>query len=128
MTKSGFQALVRLHEKYQEQGFEIFAFPCNQFGSQDPKPEPEIKEFVQKRFGVKFNMFSKINVNGDEAHPVYKFLKSCFPGDLTWNFSSKFLVNRSGIPIARFEKESWEAIDAAIAKALSEKPEGKASM
>jgi glutathione peroxidase-family protein len=98
------------------------AFPCNQFGKQEPKPEAEIKTFVESKFNVKFPMFAKIDVNGAKTHPIYTFLKGCFPGDLTWNFSSKFLVDRNGIPVARFEKESWADVESAIVEKLKEKP------
>lgn len=65
-------------------------------------------------------MFSKVEVNGSNTHPVYKFLKTCFPGDIAWNFRGKFLVNRAGVPIARFEeKESWENIEKIIAEELA---------
>ncbi len=97
-------------------------FPCNQFGGQEPNPEPEIKATV-KKMGITFPMFAKIEVNGDGTHPVYKFLKKCFPGDVLWNFSSKFVVNRAGVPVKRFEKESWEEIDAYVGSLVAaEKP------
>jgi len=83
----------------------ILAFPCNQFGSQEPWPEPEIKAFVTEKFGVKFDMFSKINVNGNDAHPLFKYLKQELKGTLgdfiKWNFS-KFLVDKNGKPVKRY--------------------------
>ncbi len=76
----------------------------SKFGGQEPKPEAEIKEFV-KQYNVQFDMFSKINVNGDGAHPLYKFLKSKVDGTfgnfIKWNFS-KFLINREGVPVKRY--------------------------
>nr|CAH8865568.1 unnamed protein product [Trichobilharzia regenti] len=83
----------------------ILAFPCNQFGSQEPWPEAEIKKFVTEKYGVEFDMFSKINVNGPNAHPLFKFLKNRLEGTLTssikWNFT-KFLVDREGQPVKRY--------------------------
>lgn len=99
-----------MHEKYNEQGLRILAFPCNQFGGQDPYTEEGIKEFV-KKFNTQYKFFSKIDVNGPNTHPVYKFLKECLPGDITWNFASKFVVNQDGVPVKRFEKESYEEME-----------------
>jgi glutathione peroxidase len=65
-------------------------------------------------------MFSKIDVNGDNTHPVYQFLKECFPGDIAWNFKAKFLVDRTGTPVRRFGKESWEEIEEALAATLKQ--------
>jgi len=113
-----------MYNKYREQGFVVLAFPCNDFGGQDPKPESEIKEFVQK-FNVKFPMFSKIHVNGEDEHAVYKYLKSFFPGDVTWNFGTKFVVGRNGMPYARYESESWETIEKDIVELLAVKPIGE---
>jgi len=92
--------------------------------NQDPKSNKEIKEFVGK-MGVTFPMFSKIDVNGSNEHPVYTFLKKCFPGDITWNFSSKFLISRDGIPFRRFEKESTKETEEFIAQTLTETKEGE---
>jgi len=101
--------LVQLHEKYAEShGLRILAFPCNQFGGQEPGTEAEIKQFAQN-FGVKFDMFSKVKVNSDEAHPIFQYLKSKQGGTLgnfiKWNFT-KFIVNREGQPIARFSPQT----------------------
>jgi len=109
-----------LYKKKVNQGFTILAFPCNQFGAQEPKGEAEIKEFV-KKFDVEFPMFSKIDVNGPKTHHVYKFLKGAFPGDITWNFAAKFLIDREGRPIRRFGKaETFEEIDKVIDQVLAE--------
>jgi len=93
-----------MYEKYKAQGFVILGFPCNQFGSQEPGSHLEIKGFTQK-FGTTWPIFSKINVNGSEAHPIYKFLKSQLTGTLgssiKWNFT-KFLCDRSGKPFKRY--------------------------
>lgn len=101
-----------------ERGLNVMAFPCNQFGAQEPGTEAEIKTFVTSKFGVTFPMFGKIDINGDNTHPVYTYLKKCFPGDITWNFATKFLVNQAGVPIARFEKESWEDIESTVKELL----------
>lgn len=119
--------MQRLFAKYGEQGFMVQAFPCNQFGGQEPKSEPEIKAFAQGKFGAEFWMSSKLDVNGDDTHPVYEFLKGpegCFPGDITWNFASKFLIDHRGVPMYRFEKESWEDIEAAIVQLLKDRNAG----
>nr|AIL94180.1 glutathione peroxidase [Brachionus koreanus] len=103
-TGSNYPQLSELYKKHEKDGLSVLAFPCNQFGGQEPKPEAEIKEFI-KQFDVKFDMFSKINVNGDNAHPLYKFLKSKVDGTfgnfIKWNFS-KFLINKEGIPVKRY--------------------------
>jgi len=115
--------MVALHNKYKDKGFTVLAFPCNQFLKQEDKTEAEIKEFV-KQFKVEFPVFSKIDVNGEHTHPVFKFLKTAFPGDVNWNFAAKFIVDKDGIPIKRFgsvESDSWESIDAFIGEVLSGK-------
>lgn len=90
-----------MHKKYSAKGLSILAFPCNQFGAQEPKSENEIKEFVGK-FKVEFDMFSKVEVNGDNEHPLFKFIKSKLNiSSIKWNFT-KFLVNRQGIPLKHF--------------------------
>lgn len=109
-SKCGFTpqyaGLEALYEKYQDQGFVILGFPCNQFGAQEPGSESEIEQFCQVNYGVKFPMFGKIDVNGSNAHPLYKFLTSERPGLLgteaiKWNFT-KFLVDREGNPVKRY--------------------------
>ncbi|RKP05212.1 glutathione peroxidase [Thamnocephalis sphaerospora] len=96
--------LVQLDQRYREQGLRILGFPCNQFGSQEPGTNEEIKEFVAK-FGVEFDMFDKIDVNGSGAHPLFVYLKKKLPGFLVnaikWNFT-KFLVDRHGNPVKRY--------------------------
>jgi len=104
-TDVNYRQLVELHNKYSEaSGLRILGFPCNQFGGQEPGTEQEIKEFVAK-YNVEFDMFSKINVNGDSAHPLFTFLKSKQAGFLVnaikWNFT-KFVVDKEGVPRARF--------------------------
>ncbi len=101
-----YTGLQKLYEQYQPKGLEILGFPCNQFGAQEPGTEAEIKSFCDLNFGVKFPLFSKIDVNGDKAHPLYKYLTKDLPGILgtegiKWNFT-KFLVDREGNPVKRY--------------------------
>lgn len=101
-----FKDLEALYEKYKDQGLMILGFPCNQFLSQDPASNEEISEFCQLNYGVSFPMFAKIDVNGDDAHPLFKHLKEAAPGLLgmnavKWNFT-KFLVDRKGNVIERY--------------------------
>jgi len=109
-SKCGFtpqyEGLEKLHEKLNGKGLTILGFPCNQFGSQEPGSESEIGAFCQKNYGVSFPMFSKIDVNGSDAHPLYKYLKKEERGVLgsqaiKWNFT-KFLVDREGNPVERY--------------------------
>lgn len=96
--------MVQLHDLLSARGFEILAFPCNQFGSQEAGTEAQICEFV-KGYNVKFQMFGKIKVNGADAHPVFRFLKGQLGGvlgsSIKWNFT-KFLCDRNGIPVKRY--------------------------
>ena len=98
--------LEALHEKYADKGLCVLGFPCNQFGKQEPGTADEIREFCTSKYGVKFDMFAKIDVNGDGACPLYKRL-TALPtqpkdaGDITWNFE-KFLVGRDGKVVARY--------------------------
>lgn len=93
-----------LHNRYSEKGLRILAFPCNQFAGQEPGTNQEIKEFALQR-GAYFNLFCKIDVNGANAHPLYKYLKrkqgGTFGDSIKWNFS-KFLCDRQGIPVKRY--------------------------
>ncbi|KAJ7944910.1 Glutathione peroxidase [Quillaja saponaria] len=99
LTNSNYTELNQLYEKYKDQGLEILAFPCNQFGAQEPGSNEEILEFACTRFKAEFPIFDKVDVNGDTAAPVYKFLKSSkgsfFGDDIKWNFS-KFLIDKNG--------------------------------
>jgi glutathione peroxidase len=101
-----FKGLEALYQQYQGKGFEILGFPCNQFGNQDPGSNEEIKKFCELNYGVTFPMFEKVDVNGDSAHPLFKFLKKQAPGfigteAIKWNFT-KFLVDRNGKVIDRY--------------------------
>ena len=97
--------LNSLYNKYKEHGLVILGFPCNQFGNQDPGTDEEIQSFCQVNYGVTFPMFSKIDVNGQNAHPIYKYLKNSLSGaitdDIKWNFT-KFLIDKTGKPIKRY--------------------------
>ena len=100
-----FESLQKLYDKYSDKGFSVLGFPCNQFGEQDPGSDAEIQSFCSLNYGVTFPMFSKIEVNGANAHPLFKFLKAKSSGFLfkriKWNFT-KFLVDRQGNVVKRF--------------------------
>ena len=100
-----FEELEELYKEYKEQGFEILGFPCNQFASQDPASNEEIHSFCLLNYGVTFTMFEKIDVNGENAHPLYKFLKNeekgLFSKEIKWNFT-KFLIDKEGKVVKRY--------------------------
>lgn len=100
-----YDGLQKLYEKYKEKGFEILDFPCNQFGEQAPGTAEEIASFCTGRFGITFKQFAKIDVNGENEEPLYKYLKSqksgLFGGNVKWNFT-KFLVDKNGKVVSRF--------------------------
>lgn len=101
-----FGGLEQLHQTYGPRGLVVLGFPCNQFGSQDPGSNAEIAGFCQRNYGVSFPMMAKIEVNGTEAHPLYRWLTAEAPGLLgskaiKWNFT-KFLVGRDGRVIRRY--------------------------
>lgn len=101
-----YEGLQDLYQKYQPEGFEVLAFPCNQFKQQEKGNDAEIKQFCDLRFNIKFPLFSKIEVNGKNAHPLFDFLKSEAPGllgskGIKWNFT-KFLVNKKGEVVKRY--------------------------
>ncbi len=109
-SKCGFtgqyEGLEKLHENYADKGLAILGFPCNQFLAQEPGTENEIKEFCSLTYGVKFDMFSKIDVNGENTHELYKYLKNNSQGFMgtdiiKWNFT-KFLVDKNGKVIKRY--------------------------
>jgi glutathione peroxidase len=120
-----YEALQKVYTKYQEKGFVILGFPANNFGSQEPGTNEEIKTFCSTKYNVSFPLFSKISVKGDDIHPLYKFLTDKetdpeFAGDIKWNFN-KFLVGKDGRIIARFEpqvKPDSDVVTQAIEKAL----------
>ena len=100
-----YDGLQDLYEKYKEKGFEILDFPCNQFGEQAPGTAEEIQSFCDARFGITFKQFAKIEVNGENEEPLYKYLKSQKSGllneNIKWNFT-KFLVDKNGKVVGRF--------------------------
>jgi glutathione peroxidase len=101
-----YAGLQKLHEQYAARGLEVLGFPCNQFGKQEPGNATQIGSFCEKNYGVSFQMFDKIEVNGAQAHPLYKFLTEEAPGLLgleaiKWNFT-KFLVDRDGNVLKRY--------------------------
>lgn len=109
-SKCGFtyqyEGLEKLHEKYASEGLSVLGFPCNQFLAQEPGTEEEIKEFCSLTYDVKFDMFAKIDVNGNDTHPLYTYLKSSQSGlfgteAIKWNFT-KFLVDRDGKVVKRY--------------------------
>jgi glutathione peroxidase len=115
-----YEALETLYEKYKDKGLVILGFPANNFGSQEPGTNEEIKDFCATRFHVTFPMYAKISVKGGDIHPLYQFLTQT-GGDIQWNFT-KFLVGKDGQVIARFEpKVAPDApeVNAAIEKALA---------
>ncbi|KAA1426811.1 glutathione peroxidase [Nocardioides antri] len=100
-----YAGLQRLHDSYADQGFAVLGFPCDQFGNQEPGADEEIAAFCEQRFGVTFPLFSKVEVNGDDAHPLFRWLKEekggLLGGAIKWNFT-KFLVGRDGLVIGRY--------------------------
>jgi len=119
LTKDSFGVLQRLYSTYNDKGFTVLAFPSDEF-SQEYSTDDEIKKGA-KFFKLTFPFFTRSRINGSETNPVYKFLKGCFPGDITWNFSSKFIIDADGVPVKRFEKESWDDIEKYIVQIISEK-------
>jgi glutathione peroxidase len=108
-SKCGFTSqyaeLQKLYETYKDKGFIVLGFPCNQFGSQEPGDEKSIQNFCQINYGVTFPLFAKIDVNGKNAHPLYRYLTAIKSGlfghSIKWNFT-KFLINQQGVPVERY--------------------------
>lgn len=101
-----YAGLESLYQSCQQQGFTVLGFPCNQFGQQEPGTSEEIAIFCYTNYGISFPLFEKVEVNGQNAHPLFKYLKSAAPGvlgtqSIKWNFT-KFLVDRNGIVIKRY--------------------------
>lgn len=100
-----FEGLEHLHQEYADQGLAVLGFPCNQFGNQEPGDSEEIASFCQRSYGVSFPMFEKIDVNGSEAHPLFRWLRAekggLLGGRIKWNFT-KFLIGRDGQVIDRY--------------------------
>ncbi len=117
-----YKGLEALYQKYCSQGFEVMAFPCNDFGAQEPGTNEEIQQFCETRFGVTFPLFDKVRAKGLDQHPLYARLTQAPPvGDVSWNFE-KFLINKQGEVVGRYKSavspESSELI-AAIERELA---------
>ncbi len=122
-----YEELQALHTKYADKGLAVLGFPCNQFGKQEPGSDAEIAEFCKSEYNVSFDMFSKIDVNGETANPLYKYLTSAdtapaAKGKISWNFE-KFIIGKDGKVAARFsprtapdDAEFIKAIEAELAK------------
>ncbi|WP_413583396.1 glutathione peroxidase [Bdellovibrio sp. HCB288] len=127
-SKCGFtpqyKGLEEIYEKFKDQGFEILGFPCNQFGSQEPGSNEEIQQFCSLNYGVQFPVMGKVDVNGSDTAPIWKWMKESAPGILgteliKWNFT-KFLIGKDGKVIKRFApKDEPQDLVADIQKALS---------
>lgn len=100
-----YAGLQELYDKHKDAGFVVLGFPCNQFAGQEPGGSGEIEQFCKVNYGVTFPMFAKVDVNGDNAHPLFKFLVDRLPGVLgraiKWNFT-KFLIGKDGVPLKRY--------------------------
>lgn len=107
-----YEGLEKLWQEHQDAGLVVLGFPCHQFGEQEPGTEAQIAEFTREKFGVTFPMFAKVDVNGENAHPVWKWLKQTqngrFGEDIGWNFT-KFLVGRDGQVLQRFGPQQTPA-------------------
>lgn len=117
-----YEGLENLYQKYKDDGLVILGFPCNQFGNQEPGDANDIEEFCQVNYGVSFPIFEKIEVNGRNTHPVFKYLKSKLGGllgsSIKWNFT-KFVVDKNGKPVKRFAPTTKpEAMEDYIKKML----------
>ncbi|MEX2286764.1 MAG: glutathione peroxidase [Planctomycetaceae bacterium] len=126
-----YEGLQKLHEKYNDKGLAVLGFPCNQFGGQEPGTEEEISEFCTQNYGVKFDMFAKIEVKGEKRDPLYKYLteqqtEPKSSGDITWNFE-KFLIGRDGKVAARFIPKTKPESEQLVASIEKELAKGKPS-
>ena len=126
-SKCGFtpqyEGLETLYRRHKDEGLVVLGFPCNQFGNQEPGGKEEIEEGCLINYGVSFPMFDKVEVNGENAHPVFKYLKSnlggLFGSRIKWNFT-KFLIDASGKPVKRFAPITKpEKLEPYIAKLLA---------
>ena len=118
-----YKGLQELYDKYKDQDFEILAFPCNQFGSQESGSNDEIVQFCDANFNVSFKLFDKVDVNGENASPLFKILTKAYPGilgtkNVKWNFT-KFLISKDGLIIERFGSTTTpEMIESALQKII----------
>eukprot|EP00898_Chlorokybus_atmophyticus_P003974 jgi/Chlat1/4578/Chrsp290S00321 len=118
-TNSNYTELVELHKKYADKGLEIVAFPCNQFGGQEPGSGEDIKKFASK-YGAQFLLMDKVDVNGPKTSEVYKYLKGACEtcsGDVRWNFAAKFIIDKDGNVVER-NKDSPKLSESKIAQLL----------
>ena len=128
---SQYRGLEALYRQHREQGFAVLGFPCDQFGHQEPGTEEEIQQFCSLSYDVTFPMFSKIKVNGGDAHPLYKFLKEEKPGifgleSIKWNFA-KFLVDRAGTVVKRYgSRDTPEEIEKDLVTLIAADPNPEA--
>lgn len=118
-----YEGLEKLHRTYRERGFRVLAFPCNDFGGQEPGTMADIQAFCTVKYGVTFDLFEKLHCIGENRHPLYAWLAAAAPetGDVKWNFE-KFLIGRDGSCLARFasatepgDKALVEAVERALA-------------
>ena len=121
MTVQAYTRLTALYEAHAAKGFTVLAFPSNQFRAQEPGTDAEIKAHVQSTYGVKFPLFSKSDVNGDNTNAVYAFLKQAFPGDIDWNFGGNFLIDRDGRVVRRYNFKELDQLETELLPLL-EKP------
>ncbi|EPY35717.1 glutathione peroxidase-type tryparedoxin peroxidase [Strigomonas culicis] len=123
-TKSGYETATALYSKFKDQGFTVLAFPCNQFGAQEPGTEQEIQQTTCTRFKAEFPLLEKVKVNGADAHPLWAYLQHTKTGifgsaAIKWNFTF-FLVNGEGVPVARFSPgTSAETMEKSLLPLLS---------
>mmetsp|Transcript_20778 Transcript_20778/g.33256 ORF Transcript_20778/g.33256 Transcript_20778/m.33256 type:complete len:188 (-) Transcript_20778:106-669(-) len=124
-TDENYKSLQAIYEKYKDSGFSIAAFPCNQFGKQEPWPTKEIKEWVGAQYAVSFDMFSKVKVKGKKQHPLFTFLQSSdanAQAPISWNFDGKFLINGNGEVIRRFTNgDALSHVDGVIGAEIAKK-------
>lgn len=114
-----YEGLEALYKKYKDRGLVILGFPCNQFMEQEPGTAEDIADVCYVNYGVSFPMFAKIDVNGENAHPLYTYLKELLPGAIEWNFA-KFLIDSNGNPVKRFSPRTKpEKLESEIEKYLS---------
>ena len=110
-----YEGLQTMYERYKPQGFEVLAFPANNFGQQEPGTNKEINNFCYTKYSLTFPLFSKISVKGENKHPLYRYLteQSSFPGEVEWNFQ-KYLVDRTGNVIARYHHRTKPLSDEVV--------------
>jgi glutathione peroxidase len=120
-----YKGLEEVYRQFKDRGFEVLGFPCNQFGKQEPGTDAEINSFCERNYGVTFPLFSKVDVNGENAHPLFQHLKEAAPGvfgteAIKWNFT-KFLINKDGSVYKRYAPQTKpEEIIADIEKLLAQ--------